>query len=428
MSVFSSATVGLFAQRGIDPKIAARHGVQQEGEWLVYPTGKRRHVTTGEHRQPGGKPLEPWLPLGKPEPGQEVMVCEGETDTLAALSAGVPMHVVGVPGASFPAERLAELVSGCNEVYLAFDPDEAGRKAEAAAVAAIPAPCYRVPVMSGDLADVLNGADDPLALLTTLINSAELVNPEQTVEAPSLPVRTVSGADFLLAPEQDAVAIWGQGQEILWASGEPLLICAAPGAGKTTIAQQVALARIKGGQVLGYPVQPERRSVLYVAADRPRQAARSWRRMISPADERLLAERLVVATAVDLADVKQLAEEVGAGTVFIDTLGAVTSDVEESGLRVYRQLKELESAGLEVCVLHHARKQGPERRSLRLDDVYGSQWLGAAVGSALMIEKQSKAKGFMRQEKSPAEPVYMRLYHDHSRGHTDAERWEPEDE
>lgn len=78
-------------------------------------------------------------------------------------------------------------------------------------------------------------------------------------------------------------AVWGHGDEVLWPMGEPCLLCAPQGVGKTTLAQQVALARaeIAGrGELLGLPVTPDTRRVLYIAADRPRQAFRSMRRMV----------------------------------------------------------------------------------------------------------------------------------------------------
>jgi DNA primase len=84
-------------------------------------------------------PLRCWCPEGK-EGAEQVLVCEGEGDLLAALSAlaVVPasaaaavkgLRVVSVPGTATPAERVAEELAGVGFVFLSLDNDEAGRKA-----------------------------------------------------------------------------------------------------------------------------------------------------------------------------------------------------------------------------------------------------------------------------------------------------------
>ncbi|MGH7265887.1 MAG: hypothetical protein ACREMB_13735 [Candidatus Rokuibacteriota bacterium] len=104
---------------------------------LTFPGGRRRVLATGRMLQAKGRPLEAWW-LGSAEGWQTALVCEGESDSLAALTAlrGSPeiaglrsLPVVCVPGAGFPAERL---VAGLAEqdiasALLAFDPDEPGR-------------------------------------------------------------------------------------------------------------------------------------------------------------------------------------------------------------------------------------------------------------------------------------------------------------
>ena len=61
-------------------------------------------------------------------PGETVVLCEGETDTLAALSAGAV--AIGIPGARAFKRSWVELLRGrC--VRLAFDPDEGGQEGTA---------------------------------------------------------------------------------------------------------------------------------------------------------------------------------------------------------------------------------------------------------------------------------------------------------
>ena len=85
--------------------------------------------------------------------------------------------------------------------------------------------------------------------------------------------------------EADVVPLWGDGEHVLWSSGELLLLCGPTGVGKTSIGQQLlpappgparwTAARITGRRETAEGV------VLYLAMDRPPQAARSLRRMVT---------------------------------------------------------------------------------------------------------------------------------------------------
>jgi hypothetical protein len=68
----------------------------------------------------------------------------------------------------------------------------------------------------------------------------------ELTDSPAAPVRQrepEAGGAFVLDIADDVPAIWGSGDDVLWASGEPLTICGPQGVGKTTLAQQLALAR-----------------------------------------------------------------------------------------------------------------------------------------------------------------------------------------
>lgn len=68
----------------------------------------------------------------------------------------------------------------------------------------------------------------------------------------------VDGATFILDGPTEVQAVWGEGDQVAWAAGEPLLINGSTGVGKTTIAQQVALARLGlRSEVLGMAVKPD---------------------------------------------------------------------------------------------------------------------------------------------------------------------------
>lgn len=231
-------------------------------------------------------------------------------------------------------------------------------------------------------------------------DDAKPVDPELTAmvaEVVDRESRLIDAGAWLVGAGDPTPAIWGSGDEVLWSPGEPLLLTAAEGVGKTTLAQRVMLARVGiGGEVLGFPVEPSERPVLYIAADRPAQARRSLHRMANPED---VAGRLTVwrgplpfllnhddagAMLLDLAD-----EAGSAGTLFIDTLSAVASELtkDEGGAGAMRALAMVVAAGIEVMVCHHDRKEGAGelRKVPRISDVYGSRWIPAHSGSVLFI-------------------------------------------
>lgn len=128
-----------FAARAIDPAAARQVGVRFNGTELIYPNGRRRNLTGQrvKHLQPKGEVLAAWWLRGG---DRTPVICEGESDALAALSAlndspsiagirGLP--VVALPGCSYPADRLIAELQGHKQAFLIFDADEAGWKASA---------------------------------------------------------------------------------------------------------------------------------------------------------------------------------------------------------------------------------------------------------------------------------------------------------
>lgn len=241
----------------------------------------------------------------------------------------------------------------------------------------------------------------------------------------------VDGAAFILDVPAEIDPVWGHRNLVAWSPGEPLLINGPPGVGKTTLVQQVALARMgQRSEVLGLPVKRDDRRVLYIAADRPPQAARSMRRMVSEDHREVLASRLVVwrgPLPYDLARMPDLlaamAEEFDAGTVIIDSLKDVASKLSEddAGNKVNQAMQLACLAGVEVVALHHQRKkQQGGGKPKELDDVFGSTWLTAGAGSVLLIWGQpGDAVVELIHLKQPVEAIGpLTLLHDHDRGVT----------
>jgi replicative DNA helicase len=209
------------------------------------------------------------------------------------------------------------------------------------------------------------------------------------------PSRLKSGARFVLDDRADLDPIWGTGDEVLWASGEGLLLVGPTGVGKTTLALQILAARLGIiHDVIGSSVKPVDRPILYLAMDRPMQIRRAMRRLFGEEHRELLDELLVVHEGplpLDLGRVpEQLLEtvqEAGAGSVFIDSLkdAAVKITDDEVGGNLNRAVQYLLRDGIEVAGLHHQRKGQGGAKPTSLEDVYGSTWITAGAGSVVLL-------------------------------------------
>jgi hypothetical protein len=211
------------------------------------------------------------------------------------------------------------------------------------------------------------------------------------------PPEVVGGGTFIFNDGRPVPAKWGHDDAPLWAEGESLFLAGAPGTGKSTLAQRVVLSLLGLGsnEVLDLPVRSITGRVLYVAADRPRQIARSFRRMVSEDQWDDLDERLVVRKGplpFDLVkDPSKLAvfvQSYGCSHVAIDSLKdvAVGLSKDEPGGAVNQAFQYCAAAGIEVLVVHHNRKSSADNpRPKGLDDVYGSTWLTGGAGSVLVL-------------------------------------------
>jgi replicative DNA helicase len=228
--------------------------------------------------------------------------------------------------------------------------------------------------------------------------------------------RLLSGGAFLFDHPDSVEALWGDGDDILWAAGETLLVAGPQGVGKTTIAQQLTLARIgaRPPELLGLPLTPARRA-LYLAMDRPRQAARSLRRMVTPDQRPLLDQALTVwlgpppgRLVEDQRVLVDLATRAGleAGDFVVidsvkDTAPGIASD--EVGAAVNIALQHILAAGVDVLALHHNRKRGGDKQhgavyEPDIDDVYGSTFIPSGTGSVVILSG------------SPGDPI-VRMHH-----------------
>lgn len=204
MSSFSAKATAYFAGHAIDPRLAWECGVRERGDAIVWPTvdadgrycPRRRRLSEGpgpKVRGPKGRTLGVWWPLGRPERVRgDVLICEGESDAMAAaslLGASSDLFVAsGKARSDVLGRELLEI--GATVAALAFDGDMAGGQSAdrlALELVAQGIGARILPVPYGqDLASTLAGIPtpdgpwppDPLAWLTEALLRARPVGLE----------------------------------------------------------------------------------------------------------------------------------------------------------------------------------------------------------------------------------------------------------
>jgi hypothetical protein len=217
------------------------------------------------------------------------------------------------------------------------------------------------------------------------------------VDESATAARILPGGCILDEPETPP-ALWGDGDAILWAEGESLIIAGPDGTGKTTLAGHLIRARLGIGDdntVLGMPVTPGKRNTLYLAMDRPRQARRSLRRLFTTADRDILDDKLRLWQGPPPADLARwptmlatLAELADADTIVVDSLkdAALKLSEDETGSGWNRARQLAIDAGAELIELHHPRKaQSDNKKPSKLEDLYGSRWITSGAGSVISL-------------------------------------------
>ena len=250
-----------------------------------------------------------------------------------------------------------------------------------------------------------------------------------------LPSQMTDGLTFAMGATGEEDAIWGGGDAVAWAPGEATGLVGPDGVGKTTLVHRLALglAGIEP-KLLGLPITPAEGRVLLVAADRPKQAARSMWRMLVALDARdhgKLREAVLVWAGplpFDLVkapgELAVWAQSFGASHVILDSLAFVATRLieDETGSAIAQAFMGCSVAGLEVFWCGHPRKaSGENRKPNQIADVYGSRWITAASGSILSLwGSPGDPVAELRQLKSPSGEVGPFLVElDHGKGTVD---------
>jgi len=253
--------------------------------------------------------------------------------------------------------------------------------------------------------------------------------------------RLVDGAAFFLDLPEQAPVLWGDGSDVLWMGGEPMMIAGDDGTGKSTIDHQLIACRLGlRDSLLGYSVAPATGRVVYLAMDRPQQARRAGARLFPAVLEgdrfrARLHDQLAVWSGPLPVDVLR-SPEVLADWLFVtfgDDISEVHADSlkdihaglskDEIGSGINSAIQEVVARGVNWVTLHHQRKASGENKAPdKLSDVFGSRWLSAGHGSVLMLVKGGESdKDYieLKQVKEPDNRIRpLLLKHDRANGRT----------
>lgn len=231
-TTFPAPAARYFADHAIDPAVAAALGVTAKGAEVSYPYTapdgssyqRRRNLNEGITRQPKGQKLDLWQPLPIAD-AAGLIVCEGESDYLAVVSAlyteangsllrrsDLPPPLEGLAPIALPGVNCchAKIVGLGLDVWIFFDGDAAGRENSRKLAAAVGKSGMRASVHElpdgRDLADLLRATSEPAEWLAEQIADVE-PHPAPAEPEPETPRSKASKAPPKFVARQQAEAL-----------------------------------------------------------------------------------------------------------------------------------------------------------------------------------------------------------------------------
>lgn len=350
---WSDPALALFKERAIDPDVATAAGVREEGEALVYPTGKRRSLNGGQkHTQPSGANIKAW-PLNWTSPAPSVLVTEGETDGLAAATALVSAGpfsahpILALPACTYPPNQLAGVFAHpkaqTRDAFLALDPDEAGQKARARITVALEARGIRaIPVELPDGFDlaawIADGGDLPNAL----------------ADAEASYTRQRQGMSFAEVAEEPIRWLWRNRVP----RGHITVVAADPGMGKSTWTCLLAAELSRQGHttlMANDEDPPARVRERLVASDADLSKVRPVDGLVLPDQTARLAEQ-VAETGADLITIDPY------NAYLADSINALRDQQVRGALAPLLRISREHGCG--VVIVCHLNRSGDEENPI----------------------------------------------------------------
>lgn len=237
------------------------------------------------------------------------------------------------------------------------------------------------------------------------------------------------GGNFILDIPDTIPALWGDGDDVLWAEGESLMIAGPMGLGKTTLAGQLIRAQLGlEDTVLGLPVATRTKKILYLAMDRPAQIARAMGRQFGDQHRAILNQKLTIWKGPPPADIAKqptllnyLAEMADADTIYVDSLkdAALGLSEDEVGAGYNRARQHVLANGRQLAELHHTVKRSATGGAPNhVADIYGSAWLTNGTGSIILLggEPGDPIVSFKHPRQPANEVGPWQLLHDQAAG------------
>jgi twinkle protein len=396
--------------RGISLETCKEHRIGFRPGWIGYPTfqGGKCVVIKWRSLPPSAKTFrrepsgaESLLFNGdvlKSNP-TEVIVAEGEMDALTLIQAGFP-NVVGIPtGASSLPEECIVPLKKVLKVFLAYDPDPAGKRgAEVAAKRIGPHKCYRVAMPDLDVNEFFhagNKADDFRRLLAEATPFEEpwvLTYDDVFLErAERMAAGEAAGFRIGFRPLENLIGTFRP--------GNVYILAAYPKIGKTVLAMNVTwdLAR-RGVKTLFFCMEmtPEE-----VAAPLLQHVYRTdaiteehWGKGLGDVSRSgfLFARNRYGLRRADVLE--RLREDVhirGIQFLVIDnfhflTRGAKDATAEEAAASM--DIKALaDDLKIPILLVVHPRKADREERTPTFQDLRGSAALGADASAVIVLHR-----------------------------------------